>query len=117
VYILSLHDALPIYQVEDGAHLWALPDDVVETSQPAQFAPQVSRLVLPFQTFGHFANGAAQLIDECVAFDHVTVSPRVDRGDSGFERGDSGHQEEEGAWSDFFGEFKEFHSSRARHAD
>ena len=42
-------------KLEDGAHLRALPDDVVETREPPQFAAQVARLFLPLQAFGNLA--------------------------------------------------------------
>ena len=50
-------------QVKDGAHLRALADDVVEASEAAKFAAEVTGFFLPLQAFGDFLDGAAQLID------------------------------------------------------
>src|SRR5215472_11426410 len=41
-------------QVEDGAHLWALSDDVVKPSEPAQFSPKIASLLLPSETLRDF---------------------------------------------------------------
>src|SRR5271167_2025562 len=36
-------------QLEDGAHLGALPNDVVQACQPTQFAAQIPRFLFPLQ--------------------------------------------------------------------
>src|SRR6266849_673366 len=46
-------------QLKDRTHLGALSDDVVESSEPAQFTLEIACLFLPFEAVSHPVHGAA----------------------------------------------------------
>src|SRR6266851_2365856 len=71
----------------------------------SQLAPQVAGFLLPAEVFGHLAHGAAELVNQFMVLDDVTVRPGVDGGDGGLERGHAGDQQKHGVRRNFFGEF------------
>src|SRR5690348_3647098 len=104
-------------QFEDGTHFGALPDDVVEPCQAAQFPAEVSGLLLPFQALSDFLDGAPELVHEFVVLDDIAVGPGVDRCDGRLDGGNSGNQEEECVGRDFLGELEQVDAGRPRHPD
>ncbi len=87
--------------VKNGAHLGALPDDVVEPGQPADFPPQVARFLLPLHVLSDFANRYAQLLHQVVVLDYVAVGAFIGRRNRCFQRRHAGNQHEVGIRRDF----------------
>src|SRR6266581_2572683 len=103
--------------VKDGAHVGALPDNIVETGKPPKFAAEIAGFFPPFQVFGYFMNGAPQLVHELVIFDDVAVGAGVDGGDGGLNGRNTGNQQKKRVRSNLFAKFEELHTSGSGHAD
>src|SRR5712691_7962491 len=72
-------------ELEDGAHLGALPDDVVQSREPAQLAAKITCLFFPSEAVRYSAYGAAQLVDQLMILNHVAIGAGIDCRDCSFQ--------------------------------
>src|SRR6202000_1914965 len=68
-------------EIENRPHVRALTDDVVESGQSTDLAPQISGFLLPFQAIRDFTNRPPKLLDEFMILDDKPVRARIDRRD------------------------------------
>src|SRR5579864_4209280 len=89
--------------VEDLAHLGALANDIVETSEPPQLAAQIPGFLFPLEAFRHLADSAAELIHQFMVLNDVAIGPRIDRGNSRLHGRHAGNKQEEALRGDLLG--------------
>ncbi len=104
-------------QVEDRAHLRAGADDVIESGEPAEFAPEITCFLLQGEAIDALLNRGAKFVDEPVAFDNVAVGAEIDGVDRRVDGGNARHQNKSGGGRHFLGIAQQFDSIHVGHAN